>query len=211
MSDKNKMTVIDGVRYELSPADYVLASDHIKQLRQILSRATVVKGTDASIVKTDNLNDAVIKKLAGCQNIVYYNYETKAWNTNTYNGYPINGQKIDTMVAKAFKEAMEKMPEFRAQYEMVASVTMTIESKFYPGWKKTISNPVYSKKGTSVVGNIIVKNKITGKYELYCKSWVGGNDYYFTAGAVSNGACGFAYYGARNSDFRAALIAAHTR
>lgn len=218
MDKNNNVITIDGVRYKLAPADWNLH-------QQILSRATVLNDDNAPQDKSDikpvtpaknitpeeKLTDDVVKRLVGHTNVVYYNFETKAWNTNTYNGYPIDGQKTDTGRAHDFKVAMEREPEFRAQYEMVASVTMTIDRKFYPGWTKTISNPVYSAKGTAVVGNIIAKNKTTGEYELYCKSWVGVYDFYNPPAAVDEGADGFTLCATQLSDYRATLIAAHTR
>ncbi|MDE6250611.1 MAG: hypothetical protein K2M34_03185 [Alphaproteobacteria bacterium] len=214
--DKN--IVIDGVRYKLSPADWELQ-------QQILSRAIVVNNDKASPVKSDikpvatekviviseKLTDIVVNCLVGHINVVYYNCETNVWNTSKYNGYTINGQDTDTKRVKEFKSVMENIPAFNQQYEFAASVTMTIGKAFYPGWAKMISNPQYSQNGEAVVGNIIVKNKATGKYELYCKSWVGVYDFFSPRGAVRSGAFGFADYGARYSVFRAALLAAHTR
>ncbi|MDE6250610.1 MAG: hypothetical protein K2M34_03180 [Alphaproteobacteria bacterium] len=209
MADKkNKDIVIDGVRYKLSPADWELQ-------QQILSRATVVHDDKAPQVKSagtsEKLNDAVVQRLVGHTNVVYYNCETNMWNTNKYNGYTIDGQVENAEHVKEFKTAMEREPKFSQQYEFAASITMTIDSVSFKGYGNPISNPKYNQKGRAVVGNIIVKNKLTGKYELYCKSWVGDGNYSYPECAVSSVADWFVRSGAYFSTFRAALFAAHVR
>lgn len=196
--DKAKDIVIDGVQYKISPADW-------EQLQTILSRATVVN------IAPKKLTDAVVERLVGHTNVVYYNCETNMWNTNKYNGYTINSQNSDTDRVKEFKSAMEREPKFSQQYEFAASITMTIDTVSFPGRGKLISNPKYNQKGTGVVGNIIVKNKATGKYELYCKSWVGVCNGEHPVFAAHFGAHGFAVGGARDSAFCAAVCAGHVR
>ena len=117
------------------------------------------------------LTDKAVKRLVGHKNVVYYDCGANAWNTNKYNGYTISSQDNDTMWAKLFKEAMEQDPEFSKEYEFVAPVTQTIYSMSNVVVGTIKNNPEYSKKGTAVVGNIIVRNKNTNKLELYGKSW----------------------------------------
>lgn len=152
------------------------------------------------------LTDAIVERLIGHRDVIYYNYEINEWNTSRYNGYVISYNRC----LKEFKMAMET-PIFGQQYEFTAPVIMTIDSVSFNGWAKPVSKPSYSRGGTAIVGNIIVKNKTTGNYELYCKSWVGVNDYVIPFNAVRYGADEFASNGAYDSGFRAALIAAHTQ
>lgn len=157
------------------------------------------------------LTDDIVNRLVGHTNVVYYNCEKNVWNTNTYNGYKIDSQEIDTASVKFFKTVIEKEEFFIQHYEFAASITMTIDRASFPGYAKAITNPKYNQNGTAVVGNIIVKNKATGNYELYCKSWIGVFNYELPDFAVYDGAYWFADDCARFSDFRAAVCAAHAR
>lgn len=157
------------------------------------------------------LTDAAITQLVGHENVVYYNLDTNSWNTNTYNGYKIKYQNWDALAVKEFKATMEKIPEFSKNYEMVASIIMTINDKDFHDYGKFVSAPKYDSTGKAVVGNIIIRNKNTGKLELYCKDWLGVLKFYFPKDAVRTGAYWFAYYGARLPGFRAAMITAHNQ
>lgn len=177
------------------------------------NKDTNVAETKKANATSEKLTDDVVKQLVGHTNVVYYNCETNVWNTNKYNDYAISRQESDIKRVKEFKSVMEKIPEFSNKYEFAASITMTIGKRSYPGWAMGISNPRYSENGTAVVGNIIVRNKATGKYELYCKSWIGVGvyDYFYPRNTVNCGVYSFVGYGARISVFRVALIAEHAR
>lgn len=158
---------------------------------------------------TQMLAAAKVKDLAG-PNTVYYDCRESKWNTIVYNGYVIYDQYMDTRNVRAFKAAMDAVPEFFAHYEFVAPVTMTTD-RVSPSLRgRKIVNPKYSRTGTLVVGNIIVRNKETGEYELYCKSWVPVHDYRKPDGATLNIGYGFSGRGAIDANFRAMLLAAHT-
>ncbi|MDE6250719.1 MAG: hypothetical protein K2M34_03745 [Alphaproteobacteria bacterium] len=161
----------------------------------------------------EKLTDDVVKRLVGHTNVVYYNCETNAWNTSKYNGHTIDKQDADTKRVKEFKSIMEKIPLFSMLYEFAASVTMTIDidSVLYPVWCVQIGKPKYSRNGTTVVGNIIVRDKKTGEYELYGKSWVGVLNFCTPDVAVFEGANRFARIGACYPVFREALRKAHWR
>lgn len=209
MADKNSNNkVIDGVRYKLSAAD-------CKQLQTILSRATVVQDDKTPQVKSagtsEKLNDDVVKRLVGHTNVVYYNFETKAWNTNKYNGYQRINQTLDTGMVEIFKGKMEEIPLFAERYEMAASVTMTMQPRVYPGWGEKVQKPQYHRDSTAVVGNIIVKNKKTGRFSLYCPSWIGVHNYKIQEDAAVDGHFIFGWDGATNRDFRNALLLGHMR
>lgn len=145
------------------------------------------------------------------QKVVCYNFTKKRWNTNRHNGCTIKNQKTATDDMNAFKAAMEQIPEFGAQYEIAAALTMTIDREFFHGWGNPVSNPVYSWRGPAVIGNLIVRNQETREYELYCKSWVGVSDYCTRDEAAIYGAHRFAQCGIWTSSFREKLIAAHTK
>lgn len=202
----NKNVVVDGVLYELSLADWKLQ-------QQILSRAKVIRGYKTpqveSFVASKKLTDDVVTRLVGYTNVVYYNYETNVWNVNDYKGYETKFQDADTKKMLSFKSAMEREPQFCAQYEIVAAVTLRVGR--IPGWGRTVSNPEFKDDGTAVVGNIIVKKHATGNYELLSKSWIGVDDFCISQVAVNSGARWFAFYGAGNHGFRVALIVSHER
>lgn len=212
--------LIAGKQYVLTARDYNLLTKYAEKINEILARSRIVdnarksapaKNAATAMPAPTRLTDAMVKKLTGRTNVVYYNYATNAWNANTYNGYTINDQKTDTVRAKEFKTAMDKDPEFAKEYEMAATVTMTINSGAFKGAGKPVAHPRYSRGGTVVVGNIIVKNKKTNQYELYGKSWIGVNVFISVDAAVNNGARRFAFRGARDSDFRAAVLASRMR
>lgn len=162
-------------------------------------------------VTPEQLTDDVAKRLIGHINVVYYNFDTGFWNTNRYNEYIITDQFLDTKSAKKFKTAMEQEPEFSKKYEFVANVVMTIDSAMQPNWGTLIKAPQYNNAGTAIVGNVIARNKKTGKCELYGQSWIGTGDCETVANAAIYGADRFSFNGAHSPDFRAKLLAAHTR
>lgn len=107
---------------------------------------------------------------------------------------------------------MEESFEFDKQYEIVAPVTMMINATAYSGYGKKVSNPQYSRTSKTFAGNIIVRNKETGRYELYCKYWVGGRALFFREHKADiYGAYYFALEGAYEPLFRTALLVAHER
>lgn len=205
-----------GEQYVLTAADYNLITWHIGQINKILERSRVCHNVHESAAGQNvgpvpaKLNDVVVNSLVG-PDVVYYNFDTNAWNTNRYNDCTIKDQNADTNRVQNFKSVMEEVPEFSQQYEMVASVTMSIDRAFFLGHGKLVSNPQYNRTGTAVVGNIIVRNKKTGAYELYGKSWVGVLGYRYPGGAARFGAGRFAFYGVSQFFFRRALLTAHTR
>lgn len=213
--DKNKMIIVDGVHYELLPADS-------EQLQQISSRAIVVKDEKAPQVTSvatakpnmtpEKLTDDVVRRLIGHTNVLYYNFEINAWNTNRFDICKVPDKTDIINEVKQFKAVMEAAFEFDNQYEIVAPVTMSMDTTAYSGYGKKVSNPKYNRTGKTVAGNIIVRNKETGRYELYCKYWVGGRclvvcqdnaDIYGTYYFVHDGIFGHV--------FRAALLVAHER
>lgn len=170
----------------------------------IAPNVPVVTTHEESVQASNKLTDARIASLLGdTSNLVYFNYDAGEWNRNRYNDYNILGQDTDTRRAKEFKSKIEKR---NPDYELVVMAVMTISKKDYPGWKKTIKNPKYSENGSGVVGNIILRNRKTGEL-VAGNSWVGVNDYYNPNVAVRNGAYWFAYLGARDSVFLAAVVA----
>ena len=211
----NKMVIVDGVRYELSPADWNLQ-------QQILSRARVVKDDKASQVKhvaepvvakkesapREQQPDDVVKGFIGHTNVVYYNWKTNKWNTNKYNGCLI--EYIDRGMFEKFKAEMENIPEFGRHYELLTPVIMATEFEWGFGELRPRPGAQYSEFGDDAVGNIIVRDKATGKLKLYWRSWlhiVGGNK----TRAASRGMYSFVKEGAYFSRYRDKIIEAHTR
>ncbi len=120
------------------------------------------------------LNDDKVAELFG-QNfhgIIYYNFDTKRWNRDTYFGKKIRNQSIDTTHACELKKRVEESPDMR-EIEIVATVAMPIDIKDYPGWSQTIENPIYEPHGESVVATVIRRDRRTGKILPIPSQWMG--------------------------------------
>lgn len=190
-----QIITIDSIQYKLSPTDGEL-------LQQILSRSSMVK---------EILTDAVVERLIGHKKVVYYNLDTHAWNTEIYNGYKLDTKDSDINNIMAFKNAMDNKKWFNQKYEFVAPVIMTIEGGSCLQEGKLYESPRYTQYGRGAVGNIIVRNKLTKKCELFGKDWIGVKKFYLMEQAAIYGMKQFAMGVVRDSDFRAMLVASHMR
>ena len=176
MNNNKRVVVIDGVHYKLSPAD-------LEQLQTILSRACVVKDSKAPQVKPvaepvvakkestthEKLTNAVVARLVGYDVQWGYNFETNSYLDFSYRDTMHDGYVDRALVS--FKREIEKIPEFSNYYELSAAVTMQVKDSEVSE-SGLVSNPQHDPCGTVGLGNIIARNKNTGRLELYSPSWV---------------------------------------
>lgn len=184
----------------MSQADYDALVEHVAQIKKILSRAVVVKDaqpetTVASnvtpVVKMDNVHQVADENLvvpyvkeeltdykmqnlfaANYRGILYYNFDTKSWNTNRYQGAEYIDADMFGRKAGHLKEFLENMPEFK-NLELVAYVTMLNNSDYFPGWCESIEKPVFSRQGKSVLANIVCRSRKSGRILPVSNSWIG--------------------------------------
>lgn len=190
----NHIVIIDGTRYALSPADSEL-------LRQIKSRSSIAKD-----IEYEALTGSVVKRLIGHTNVIYYNLETRTWNSDRY--VPRGDFSVNI---RGFKTAMRFDPIVPQKYQLVAPVIMTINN--HPDYKfaQLIHNPKYSEGGATAVGNVIIRNKSIKQCELFGKSWVYVDKFWFNDLLRLYGMKRFLQLVSLSPETRTALLAAHMR
>ncbi len=182
---KNNEKVSGAVHCEMSQADYNLLASYAKRspdLQQILARARVVKDDNAPVASTktvvkEQLTTDAVKRLFGVNydNVCIYNNETQTLLTRKYNGADVYWDDDDTKNSRRLKELFEAtFPKF----ELVAQATMQVSKADYPGWAEWSKGTLeFYKYGEYTVGNLIIRNKETGKLELlkagawFCVGW----------------------------------------
>ncbi|MBD5388984.1 hypothetical protein HDR63_01885 [bacterium] len=106
------------------------------------------------------------KKLLGTTfaNVVMFNFDSREWNRDTYLGYTILDDNMKTQAQKTqmrAKSVLEKEPWFK-DFELVGSVTMTVDQRYHAGPGQIVKNPAFSNRGTANVGTLIVRDRATG-------------------------------------------------
>ena len=137
-------------------------------------------------------------------NIVLYNFDNDTWNCKTYLGCTLNNLGMAKKQNQRAKIVLEKEPWFK-EFELVATIVMTVDSRYHNGPGKLVRNPVFSRRGTANVGTFVARNRETG-------ALIGSNGVYqclynhlFTDEAVANSVTDFASCVAQNSAYRAGL------
>lgn len=169
----------DAKIYQMTRQDYDALVGHLKQIQSILSHAVVVDAPVATPVPSkqvvpttlQHLNSATLCDVFGInyRGILYYDFETNAWSDNKYGGYsvfaPMYPEDISSSIA----------PHRSAQggTSVIALAVMTMNGAFFQGWCESVSNPVYSARGTSVVANLVRRDNVTGKIIPVSNNWVG--------------------------------------
>lgn len=191
--------VINGVRYRLSKSDYDAISDYTKKINEILARATVVENDKvatpvttpaptkpveklvatpspakpaATPVEKEQLTDASMKRVLGKYygQVCAYNCETESLMSKIYNGEYLHWDCLDTRHAQGLKKAFEK--EF-PRFELVAVVSGQTKREWlrFGIWKMNIR---FVDDGDAIVTNMIIRDKHTGKLELFnANAWFG--------------------------------------
>jgi len=189
-------------RYYFTESEYNALTDaminnpHALQiLQRIANRPIYVK---------EELSDKKMRELFGANyyGLVYYNFEEKSWNKNTYMGHPISNQHFDTNQAIELKRRAELDPAFK-DLEIIAIASITIDSDLYPGWSKSIFNPTYLTGGGSIVSTIVRRDRHTGKILPVSNEWMGVRQ--------SKASSGFTFNGFRYWDFRHTFNRIHGR
>lgn len=201
-----------GNGYVLSQQEYNTLNECVGKIQDILSHARVVENgkevlQPAKPVSKEILTSESAQRFLGglYNNVVYYNHDSNSWNRRE-----ISNEGFDTAGAEWLKIVLESQPVFKDKYELVANVTITVDSKEYPGLAKWAKNVKYSSKGTAVLGNLIVRAKTTGRLELWNSAWLGVDDCGDPSDAADS-AVVFAFSGAVDPIFRAALCSVRVR
>ncbi|MBD5391778.1 hypothetical protein HDR66_03150, partial [bacterium] len=189
--EKPVIITYNGVRYQISQAE----NERMKAfMADLVSRATVVTEDKAPQVKPvaepvvakkesatyEKLTDAVVQRLVGYDVRWGYNFETNSYLDCSYRE-SMHDEYIDDELV-SFKRAIAKIPEFSNCYELSAAVTMVVKDSG-KRVNDLVSNPQHDLQGTVGLGNIIVRNKKTGRLELYSSSWMVCNGHYTFAEA----------------------------
>ena len=139
-----------------------------------------VKGMSAVKV-SEKLSDEKMRDLFGVkyQSLLYYNFDTKKWNTNEFLGKGMLGINSNAMYAEKLKSDIEMMPEFKGR-EIAALVFMPIASEKYPGFGSLVYNPSfcvrkYSFNGYALVATLVLRNSETGKILPTSNVWAKAN------------------------------------
>ena len=132
----------------------------------------------------------------------YDNESSKLFGPNNVCWYPET-----TKAARELKNSFDK--EFMG-FELVASVIMLVSKQDYPGkntWTYANAN-IYDKKGRYIVGNLIVRDKMTGALKVWNHdAWVGVYNYSTWGSEKYTGIAIFSKQFVEDPEFRTALFA----
>ncbi len=172
-------------------------------------------GADKASAEQQNkeiLTDDKMRELFGTnyEGLMYYNFDSGKWNCERFYGYCVPYQEETEKMAKNLKKMLEETPQFK-NWDVVACVTTLIRDKYFSGMAQKVNRPRFNKKGKSVVGTIVCRDKATGKIMPVPVDWSG----VFTADSI----CGAIWFASKNfltfstqlSDYRAALVRVHAR
>ena len=158
-------------------------------------------------VERELLTDQKMKSLFGAnyKNIVSFNFDAGAWNRSSYLGFSIGNQNIDTRDAIEMRRMLE-LDERVKNFEIVATVTMSVPDELYPG-THNVGRDVKYKRARNIVGTVVLRNKATGKILKPNNTWFGVEKYEKMSAAAFYCADSFAYQVARNSQIRDRFVA----
>ncbi len=165
----------------------------------------------------EKLSDEKMKSLFGAkyQSLLYYNFDTKKWNTDEFLGKGILGVDNNVMCANKIKFDIELMPEFK-DYEMVGLVFMPIASEIYKQhFADFIRAPLfcmrkYSFNGYALVATLVVRNLKMGKIVPVSDIWAKANKAYTRYGLVQLSVQKFVKKLSEKDRFRRSFFAVNT-
>lgn len=132
--------------------------------------------------------------------VLYFNFDNNQWNRSDYLGFSTGNQSIDTVQAYKFQETLRPHLN-KSNFEIVATVTMSVNDTEYPGTNKsTIRTPIY-KRANNIIGTVILRDKTTGKI-FKPNTWMGINKYQMMSAAAFFGANDFMYRICTNKQIR---------
>lgn len=154
------------------------------------------------------LNTSKMKDLFGANydKVLYFNFDNSQWNRSDYLGFSTGNQLTDTDQAYKFQEKLRPHLS-KSNFEIVATVTMSVNNTEYPGTNKsTIRTPDY-KRANNIIGTVILRDKTTGKI-FKPNAWMGINKYQMMSAAAFFGANDFMYRICTNKQIRENFIKA---
>lgn len=158
------------------------------------------------------LTDDKMRELFGAnyEGLMYYNFDSGKWNCERFCGYCVPYQEETEKMAKKLKKMLEETPQFK-NWDVVACVTTLIRDKYFSGMAQKVNHPRFNKKGKSVVGTIVRRDKTTGKILPVPVDWSGVFKADSICGAIWFASKNFLTFSTQLSDYRAALVRIHSR
>ena len=146
------------------------------------------------------LTDEKMHELFGVNysGLLYFNYDLGCWNRDVYLGQKIHDQFVDT------KHALSMMSIFNADLfknrrEIVAVVAMVCRVV-------NAGIPVLCERGTSVAGNIVLRDLQNGRILPVADNWVMAARFATAETAIQNAGYITAFNGAHDIVFQDALM-----
>ncbi len=169
----------------------------------------VVQNKSVGVVmakKTEVLTDEKMRSLfgAGYNNVIYYNFDTDAWNRKDYLGHfvPRADMSAPDSWAKLAKEVVER--EY-PNIELVACIMMMVDSADYKHLGQIINNPRFDADGVALAGNVLYRKRRSHKIMPVCQSWICSGHSIYPERAASN-VGDFMYRLGHNAAFRHTLL-----
>lgn len=174
---------------------------------QVAQKETAVQ--PKKTVPSEQLTTKALKRLIGHTNVIYYDFNKKVMVPDTLNyDIPSNlsvAEKYDRTcerekLKKNLDENSDNFDYFIIQkhpeYEFVAAVIMLTDVNHFNCHDDTrlIQNPPYVQNAKYVVGNLIMRDKATGKLELCGNNWFSVWSYDSTTDAIKFGMGKFLLY-----------------
>lgn len=158
------------------------------------------------------LTDLKMQELFGAnyEGLMYYNFDAGKWNCDRFMGFCVPYQDKTEQAAIELKKILDAELE-RKNWEVVALVTTMIRDKYFQGIANKVNRPVFNKRGKSVVGTIVRRDKNTGKILGVPVDWTGVYCDDTVCGAIWFAAKNFLNYALQLPEFRSALVRVHSR
>ena len=113
---------------------------------------------------------------------------------------------IDTRDAIQMRRMLE-LDERIKNFEVVATVSMSVSDEMYPGAHKVVYDAKY-KRARNIVATVVLRDKATGKIVKPQNMWFGVENYEKMSAAAFYCADVFAYMIAQNSQIRDKFVSA---
>lgn len=209
-------------KYKMTVVEYNALKSQIETQEQVLAdmkrRFRRAKITDEyNLIKNPNgpkmsgiygqLGALNMKLLFGASynNMWFYNFDTKTWNTDKYLGHDIFNERYNTTNVYAMKQMVElDFPNL----EVAGCAMMPVSLKDYPNLdKRMIDNPIPNYRGMGMVGTLICRNKDTNEFLAVKHNWVGVGGFTSREQMIQAAMSNFAVRTARDYYFRQRVMA----
>ena len=150
------------------------------------------KKTIHNIPLRERLTDLKLHNMFGenYRNIICYNFDNKLWNKSTLLNYDILNRQDTIQYAKLAKLTIEHNPDFK-NFEVVAFVITIIPAQQHLFIGNFIERPHFTNDATAIAGNIICRNRKTGRIMPMSDFWLAGRGYTEQRHTVAHGADDF--------------------